>query len=164
MKQDLQLDLDIYPIWYKPFWKGWPFITLAAVLLLGLLVYLAYKLRRNQVPIEVEEDQSILQQLKELKVPKSNTREAKKKFYSELVAIVKRMFHVHESTNLSGKTESEIFTFLSSKNKSMAEKLRPVIESAVIVKYSNDDLYTQMSLDKKLVTIVATKLGGENEV
>jgi hypothetical protein len=163
LNSNLQLDLDIYPIWYSPFWKSYAFSISAAALGLIIVAVILFK-NKKEVPKKAMQKKSILQMLEELELPKVNSRQEKNKFYIALISISKRMFKDYSFVDLEGRTERELLEFLSNEYKPFADKLKIVIDNAVQVKYSNDDFYTQMSLDKNLLISIAEELEGDYEV
>lgn len=153
------LDLDIYPIWYNPFWKSSPFIfsLLCACFVLAFALYY-FLLKNNKDSKTLSKDVSAMQLLMDLVIPANSTKEEKKLFYDQLVVVLKKLFMQYELEDLNGSTEKELLEYLSQNYKVFHKDLEIVIKNAVFVKYSNDDFYTRMQLDKDLVINVAREL------
>lgn len=153
------LDLDIYPIWYNPFWKSYPFIFSLLFALLGLAFALYFFILKNKQDTKIlSKNVSAMQLLMDLVIPKNSTKEEKKLFYDQLILVLKKLFVQYELEDLSGSTEQELLGHLNKNHKAFHKDLEIVIKNAVFVKYSNDDFYTRMQLDKDLVINVAREL------
>lgn len=144
------MDLEIYSIWYQPFWKSGWFIALVilTIFLCGFLVWRS--LKKTAV---VEEDiLSYSQLISAIKIPENHNLASKKEFYSRLTSILKKALDVES------KTESEALNLAEEKFKGARQCLEPIFKNAVYIKFSNEDIYSQMKQDKDLAIELTEKI------
>lgn len=120
--EKLGLDLDVYDIWYIPFWKTQTFSLIIFVVFL-LLILLLFLFLRKKKQNKVKEQLSVDDILKKLTLLDDKIKSKQyleyheySEFYSELILTLKQFIFVNYGYDFFSKTEEELIIFLKTEN------------------------------------------------
>ncbi len=180
---------EIYDYYYQPFWTSSGFKIISFLLILIVLVIVAYFFIKRF--IKKEEPKLMpwewaLKKLTSFPLKKCNTKSDYKKFYFYLTDVIKTYFHKRFEWETEDKTDAELIKYVENKNldnpspiqpsqqlrrsrrlrtinKKLVNNLRQLTESALWIKYANEDaLKTQAEKDLEVAQQIVKETTGNN--
>lgn len=150
---EMQLDLENYPIWFKPFWKTLYFkvsLFLILIFLLSGLFFLIYRAYKNRKKLFW---QIALQDIKDIE----NSHTDLKKSYFRLTSVLKFYLSHRYKNNFYIKTDDEVVLEIK-KIKDLflfEEDLKRIFLTAKIIKFSdakfNQDIISDLGISKSII-------------
>ena len=144
---DLKLDLENYPIWYKPFWQTLKFkigISILVLLLLFIIIFFVYKFYKSRTKKYWEIALDKIEKIKLIKDEKSS--------YFVLTFILKEYFSKRFNINFKNKTDDELLVNASRIDllKTFENDLKNIFYTAKLMKFSRDLNQGDLALNLKL--------------
>lgn len=150
---EMQLDLENYPIWYKPFWQTLSFkigLVLVILCLISGLFFLIYRVYKNKKKLFW---QIALQDLKNIE----NFNQDLKDSYFKLTSILKFYFSNRFNQDFYIKTDDEIILEIKKIQELdiFHDDLKKIFLTAKLIKFSNKEasatLFSDLSLSKSII-------------
>ncbi len=138
METNLEL-LDIYDVWYKPWWHETWFIagmTLCFILIVGIVSYVFYK-KYDTSPLSITVLDRIACDLKKLKNLDVNQQTY---FYSQLTMLLKEALQEIYGVSVVHKTDNEFVEFLEqlpALAPEVAVSLKDIFDGVVLIKFAH---------------------------
>jgi hypothetical protein len=138
--ENTQLELlDIYDIWYHPWWQQTWFMILCIVFVVALIATFSYFIYKKFFvkPIIKQAWQIALQEIEKLS---HSDFDDQNKFYSTLTSILKHFLQEEYSIALVDKTETEFIALLETNSlvpASITEKCRLIFDGVVLIKFAH---------------------------
>lgn len=141
--------VDIYDVWYQPWWQSfwwYVFFTVLACLIIISVVYYGY--RRGWFTKKLSCDQQSLKNLNSLAGASYESSEKIYAAYFQLTLILKTYFAARYHLTLIDKTDLEIVSLLKTL---VSEKYQPLLaeflQRAFTIKFAHDSISEQMLQD-----------------
>lgn len=136
------LDLEIYSIWYEPFWQTQAFYALAGVVILIILLSI-FLLIKKKFDKKVNEKLSVDDILKKLgRLSQKVQNQESLEFYRELIFLLKKFIFIQYGHDYFSKTEQELMEFLEAQNLSeeFVVNIKILMNNASNIKFANADI------------------------
>lgn len=145
---------DIYTVWHVPFWQTAIFKGVVALVVGAILLVLLARGARWLIRITKRKSywQQALDDLAAIKKNYGDEIQDSKKFYSEIIAVLKHYFSQRFGCDFAGKTDYESILFLQSIdfNKEHVQVLEELVMAGSMVKFANQQaLQDQVEQDWK---------------
>lgn len=138
----LGLDLEIYNIWYEPFWESQAFYASAGVviLMLLLLIFLLIKKKFNKKVNEKLSFDDVLKKLEKLSQKVQNQQSIE--FYRELIFLLKQFIFINYGLDYFSKTEQELMEFLEGQElaQEFVVNIKILMNNASNIKFANANI------------------------
>lgn len=159
--KNLDLDLEIYDLWYEPFWQSKIFCLTLIFIILILLIFVFIYIKRKNKKIENTEITTfsdVLDKIYLMQISENCTQEECKKFYTELTFYLKKFLSLYAVQDFNSKTEDEIINYLVDNNFSpdFIQTFKDILSGASVVKFANEQaIILQMNTDlEKIIKII----------
>lgn len=138
---DIQV-YELYDLWYQPLWKH-PYAIIGLMLIGSIVLYFIARWWQELRKRRIIQDpwQEAISQLQALDLTLFHEHEMHKIFYSYLTAILKKYLSKRYQLDLNGKTDQEVVFVLANSGfpRDLSGHLEPILQGAVIIKFSNQD-------------------------
>ena len=151
--------IDIYDVWYQPWWKSAGCYAFCMGLVCLIVIFVVYYVYSRGLWIKkLSPDQQALKNLNILTVTLYDSQEKIYAAYFQLTLILKTYFAFRYHVSLVDKTDLEVIALLKNlvekKNQELLEKF---LQQALTIKFAHDAISEQMLRDdinvvKKIIT------------
>lgn len=150
MNPEMQLDLEIYPIWYTPIIQRLTFKLLIAFVILGILSIIVFSVLKFRKREKKTYWQEALEKLSLLENNSDNLSSRER--YAQLIDILKQYLNIRYNLDLSAATDLELINILvSTVDSSYINGLSTLLSHSYRAKFEPDFNTENINVDIKFV-------------
>ncbi len=131
--------LDIYDVWYNPWWHQTWFIVASSLILVGF-IFLGFYFIYKKFFVSIVIKQPWQKLLDELKILSTSDFDDQKKFYSRLTSALKQYIQESYSLQLVDKTDTEFIDALEycpTIPAHVTQELKTIFDGVMLIKFAH---------------------------